>query len=669
MKRHVLFSLTAIFALVAFSNVVVLAQDATAEATSAATTANCTTYHEAPELAAEVAAGKLPPVQDRLPKDPMVDPVADQIGMYGGTLQTVYEGTRLAEFRQYGYEGLVRWNVDGTQVIPDIAESWDINDGGKEYVFHLRDGLKWSDGQPFTADDILFWWNDVETDPEINPGGPHAYFVVNGEKATVKEIDPLTVSFSWSQPDGLFLQNLSASYGVRVTQFAKHYLQQFSKKSDPDNVAKLMAADGATSYGDWWTNHVGSYGDQAEYNDPNRPFMQPWIPQAPYIGAQQFTFVRNPYYFKVDADCNQLPYIDNRTFTLTTDPQVVLLQTLGGQNFISSDDIAQPTNKSVFFDNTDKGNYRFINVTSSNFNTMLLHLNYNDADPVKAQVFNNLDFRIGLSEAMDRQNVIDTVYVGQGKPFQAAPRPESPFYNDKLATEYTNYDVDAANAELDKVLPNKGADGYRLGPDGNPFSFTVTVDQGFRPDWVDDMQIIQKDWQAVGINAQLDVVSDDTWQTREQDPKLDAYVWTGENGLGQLPMLALSQQTSDFLPIDNGGVIGNGWWAWFRTSVDPTFKPQVDPVTPPQEVQRMFQISTQIKSAVTADDQNKLMSEFFNDEADQFLTIGLSLPAGDYHVVNNTVRNVPDTVITGWLYPGFAPANYETFYIDPSYAK
>jgi peptide/nickel transport system substrate-binding protein len=397
--------------------------------------------------------------------------------------------------------------------------------------------------------------------------------------------------------------------------------------------------------------------------------MQAWVPTTPYIGADRFTLTRNPYYFKIDPSCNQLPYIDNRVFTLATDPQVRLLKMLGGENFFSGEDVSQPPNKAVFFDNQDKGNYRFINVTNSNFNTMLLHLNFTHPDPVKVQVFNNKDFRIGLSQAMDRQNVIDTVYVGQGKPFQDGPRPESPFYNDKLATQYTDFNVDAANASLDKVLPNKGSDGYRLGPDGKPFSFSVTVDQGFRLDWVDVMQIVQKNWQTVGLDVKLDVVSDDTWQTREQQPDLDSYVWAGENGLGQLPMLAISQQTQDFLPSDSGGTIASGWYAWDVKQQDSKQQTQVDPVTPPDGVQRMFQISHQIKLAATPDDQNKLMTEFFNLEADQFLTIGLSLPAGDYQVVNNTLRNVPDTVIHGWLYPGPSPVNFETFFIDPSLAK
>jgi peptide/nickel transport system substrate-binding protein len=265
--------------------------------------------------------------------------------------------------------------------------------------------------------------------------------------------------------------------------------------------------------------------------------------------------------------------------------------------------------------------------------------------------------------------VIDTIYVGQGKPFQAGPRPESQFYNEKLATEYTEYDVAAANAALDKVLPNKGSDGYRLGPDGKPFSFAVTIDQGFRTDWVDAMQLIQKDWQAVGLDVKLDVVSDDTMQTRGQQPDLDAYVWAGENGLGQLPMLAVSQRTGDFIPADCGGAITRGWCIWDDKQQDPKAQTPFPEVTPPEAVQRMFQITHEIKLAVTPEDQNKLMTEFFNIQADQFLTIGLSLPAGDYQVFNNTLRNVPDSVIHGWLYPGPSPVNFETFYIDPSFAK
>src|SRR5690606_34620567 len=124
----------------------------------------------------------------------------------------------------------------------------------------------------------------------------------------------------------------------------------------------------------WWISRVGTYGQQAEYNDPDRPTLQAWMPTAPYIGAERFTFVRNPYYFKVDPECNQLPYIGERTFTLATDPEVRLLKTIAGEDAISRDEISVPINRSVFFENLESGNYRFVDVVSSDFNTMLLHL-------------------------------------------------------------------------------------------------------------------------------------------------------------------------------------------------------------------------------------------------------------------------------------------------------
>ena len=349
-----------------------------AEAATMSSDGVCESYNESPMLADRVAAGDLPPVAERLPVNPAVVEPAEGIGQFGGEYLGIFGGSRLAEFRQYGYENLVRWNVEGTEVIPNIAESWEVSGDGTTYTFNLREGLRWSDGELFTADDILFWWEQVETNTAIN-ANPYGYFVVNGEPATVTAIDELTVQFKFVAPNGLFLQNLSASYGVRMTQFAEHYLSQFSDKLNPEGVAEMMAEDGQTEYGPWWVSRVGSYGHAAEYNDPARPLMQPWIPVAPYIGEERFTFERNPYYFKVDPACNQLPYIDLRTWTLATDPEVRLLKTLNGEDFFSDRDISQPLNKAVFFDNQETGNYRFIDVVNSDFTLVLLDMKFTHA--------------------------------------------------------------------------------------------------------------------------------------------------------------------------------------------------------------------------------------------------------------------------------------------------
>jgi peptide/nickel transport system substrate-binding protein len=622
----------------------------------------CETYNEAPELAAMVAPGELPPVEERLPLNPRVAEPAEQIGQYGGTLFDLYDGNRLAEFRKFGYENLVRWNPEGTEVIPNIAEGWEINDNATEYTFFLREGMKWSDGHPFTADDIVFWWEEVETEPQIYPGGPYSYFVVEGEYATVTKVDDYTVKFSWSKPHGLFLQMLSTSYGVRVTQFPRHYLEQFDPDYNPDGVAQMMQEAGQSEFGAWWISRVGSYGHQAEYNDPARPSLQPWIPTAPYIGAERFTFVRNPYYFKIDPACNQLPYIGERTWTLATDPEVRLLKTIGSEDYFSRPEISQPANRAVFFDNQETGNYRFINVVNSDFNTMLLHMKFNIPDEAQAAILLNKDFRIGLSHAMDRQTIIDTVFIGQGVPHQQGPRPESPFYNEQLATQFTEFNVDLANEHLDRVMPERDAEGFRLRPDGERFTFTVLVNTGFRPNHVDILQLVERNWEEVGVDTLVVTAPDDIWWNRRQDDDIDSFVWIGENGSGLLPLIAANFHA--WTPE-----AAWSWIAWNQLRLNPDASVAFDPVEPPAAVQRQYEILSELLQAVGIEAQTALINELLQISADEFFTLGLSMPMGDYHVVNNVLRNVPDTVIAGWLYPGPAPVNFETFYIDESLAQ
>jgi peptide/nickel transport system substrate-binding protein len=619
--------------------------------------ATCETYNESPVLAEMVASGELPPIEERLPVNPRVVEPANEIGTYGGEYLGIYNATgTLAEYRQFGYENLVRWSVDGSEVIPNIAESWEINDNGTTYTFHLREGLKWSDGHPFTSADISFWWEEVETD--VSPGGPHGLFYVAGELPTLTVIDELTFSFSWSSPNGLFLQNLATTYGVRVTQFPRHYLEQFDPDYNPDGVAAMMEEAGESEIGIWWEGRVGTYGDNAEYNDPGRPTMQPWILTAPFIGEERFTMVRNPYYFKVDPECNQLPYIDERTLRAVTDSEVELLLTLDGEQMFSTRTISQPPNRAVFFDNQETSDFHFIDVINSDYNTMDLKINYNNSDPIQAEIFQNQDFRIGLSLAMDRQTVIDTVYIGQGIPFQTAPRPESPFYYERLATQYTEYDVALANEYLDKVMPDRDDEGFRLRPDGERFVFTVVINQAFRPDHVDAMQLIQRNWQEVGIDARLDVIGQDLLSERRADPSVDAIVWAGENGTGQLPVMAVARG-SGYIPERYSAA---AWWAWNDLQLDPDAETGVEPVTPPESIQRQFEIITLVQSAV-GEEQFALMNEYLELAADGFYVMGLSLPMGDYRVVSNRLGNVPDEFISGWLYPGPAPVNFETFYI------
>ena len=617
-------------------------------------------YTEAPQLKAMVDAGTLPPVAERLPLEPLVIQPAEEIGVYGGQFIDSWGGGNVADIRQFGYEPLVRWSVDGSEVVPGIAKSWDISEDARSYTFHLREGMKWSDGHPFTADDIIFWWERVENNPKVMTGGPRAELKNNGAVPSVTKVDDYTVTFAYEQPNGLFLQNMAGPYGQRVVQFPKHYMEQFDIDLNPDGVAEMMAAAGATDYAAWWKGNVGSYGDAAQFNNPERPSVHAWIGTDSLLGKERVTFVRNPYYFAVDPSCQQLPYIDERVWTVAADPEVTLLQAIQGQITMSPRNVSTPQNRAVFFDSQEAGNYHLVPATSCDYNTAVLGFSVNHPDPIKAQVFGSKDFRAGVSLAINRQEIIDTIYLGQGEPFQPAPLPNSPFYNEKLAKEFTEFDLAAAAEHLDKIIP-MGADGVRVGPDGKPFKFSVEINADFKPDTVDAFQLIERTWKEAGLDVTINYHSDELFGNARAKPDADAAVWVGENGCGQLPLLNLGRFMNDYGYWSLGN--WSGWAAWDikRLNPDAELPEGWSPVEPPANVQRLYELRSIIPTTV-GEEQATLMNEFTDLLAEEFLTIGIANPAGYYRSVKNDLHNVPAELIEGWLYPGPAPANFATFF-------
>lgn len=615
----------------------------------------CTAFNEAPALAEAVAAGELPAVADRLPTNPVIVPT-DEIGTYGGAFKDRFSGGRLADYRHYGYDPLVRWSRDGSEIIPNVAESWDVENDGAKYVFHLREGMKWSDGEPFTSADIIFFWDMVENNENVTPGGPRNIFVVDGETAKVEAEDDYTVSFSWSKPNGNFLLDLASPYGQRVVMYPEHYLKDFHIELNPEHVKELMAEDGIDDFSKWWVSRMGGYGKNAEQNDPARPTILAWKADEPFIGKQHFELTRNPYYFKIDSACNQLPYIDTRDYVLVEDPEVQLLKTLAGDFDISEANISVPQNKGVFFENQDKGNYHFVDAKSCDYNTMYIELPFNNPDARIADFYQNKDVRIALSEGMDRPGIIDTVYLGQGEPYQSAPRPESPYYNEKLAKEYTEFDPEAANALLDKYYPNKDADGFRLFDDGSRISLNLIASYGFRPEWSDVLQIITQNWADLGIELTADVLSDEAYDTRRTERDRGMMVWVGENGCGKLPEISLYRLLRYRGNWDN-------WINWIDQNIQSQIEVvDADPIEPPENVKRLYQIMAELPLKV-GDERKAMMDEWMNLAADSFLNIGTVLPEGNYRVFSNRIGNVHEPLIEGWLYPGPAPSNFEAFYI------
>lgn len=627
----------------------------TAPQAPAATAAPVSKYKEAPMLTSQVEAGKLPAINDRLPATPLVV-TAEKVGKYGGTWRMgMLAGTDDPSFYKiFAYEPLVRWNPEWTNIIPNLAEKWDVSADATQYTFSLRKGVKWSDGTPFTADDILFWWEDVELNKDLTTQLP-SFMQINGKPGTVTKVDDLTVKFSFPAPNGIFLQNVASSNGRSMLNFPKKFGSQYhAKYVDKAKLDDLVKAGGYSSWKELFIAKVGQPdgGGYGQYSSIGRPVLYAWVTEQPMSGnATQVVFVRNPYFWKVDSSGQQYPYIDRLNYTVFQDASAMLLKATNGEIDLQMRHFNTLPNKAVLSDNSKKGDYSFIDLLPLTSNKVVVHLNLTDKDKVLRDIFQTKDFRIGLSYAINRKEIIDTVYVGQGIPAQAAPLADTPFYNKQLATQYIEFDVKKANDALDKVLPKKDANGLRLRPDGKPLTIVIEISNSLQ-DQVDAGNMIAKYWTAVGVNTQAKSEDRTLMYQRAYANDVDAMIWNGEGGLG--PMF----DPRNFFPYSQESVYAEAWQAWYNGARDGIAE------EPPADVKKVMTAFDKAVTQPSFDGQVKAMNEMLQLSADYFFDIGVSTPPLTYGIVKNNMGNVNKKMIDGFTFPSPAPFNTFTYFFN-----
>lgn len=528
--------------------------------------ASAQSYNEAPQLAQLVQAGELPPVEERLPLEPMVIPVVDRIGEYGGNWNSgmVGIGEFGIAFRYILYDNLVRWNEDYSGAVPNIAKSWDVNEDASEFIFYLREGMRWSDGEPFTSADIVFWFEDILSNPELSPGGQPNWLRVEGQPAEISAPDDYTVVIRLAQPNSLFLQRLATSDSQQMTGIQAEYAKQFHINYNP-NANDLATEAGFPSWAEHFQSRVmdASGASSARAQNPDLPTLTPWrLVERP---TERVVFERNPYYWKVDPEGNQLPYLDRVVFEIVQSEEVLTLKTMSGEIDLILGNLTIEENKAVFFDNQERGSFRFFDVEVSFMNAGAISLNLNHKDPVKREIFNNRLFRQALSVAIDRQDVIDLVLIGQGEPWQLAPkRSDEALYNEELATQYTQHDPEQAMAWLDEAGYTVGPDGWRVGPDGQRISFILEA-ADHRSDYGDIAEIAAQHWRAIGLDAHARRMERTFYFTRHDAMEQDANIWVGSGGgtTGDAMLAPIY-----YFPFATGSSYAIAWANWFN----PTFR-------------------------------------------------------------------------------------------------
>lgn len=595
----------------------------------------------------------LPPVAERIGSEPHVLNPLESVGTYGGQWRTALIGGQDTAWleRTVNYDNLVTWSVDWSEVLPNVAQSFEVSEDGRSYTFKLRAGHKWSDGEPFTSADVEFYVNNVRNNTELEPAAPDNPF-------TIEIADEQTFTIVYERPNGFALERMCQAAGVDWTRYPRHYLEQFHIDFNPDGIEALVAEEGVADWVELFrTKGAGIPGTpyDARWSNPELPRLHAFTLVEPYGEGTRVSFTRNPYYFKVDPSGQQLPYIDEVIFDVLEDPEVLLLRASSGEIDLHERHINTNTNKPVLAENRETGGYEFYDVIPSSMNTIAIALNQTHKDPVMREIFSNKDFRAGLSHAINRQEIIDVVYVSQGEPWQLAPRAETDFYNETLAKQFTEYDVDIANEMLDRVLPDKDGNGMRLMPSGEPFSFVVevTADQLER---VDACNLVIQYWNAVGVNASLNPEDRSLLYTRKAANEHDCAVWGGDGGLNDAML-----EARWYFPHSDESLYGIGWVVWDDRAGG---TPQAEPVEPPEAIQQQMDLYDQIEEAPDPAVRGELFVELLAIAQEEFHAIGISLPGMGYGLKKSNLKNVPAIMPGAWLFPNPGPTRPETYYYE-----
>jgi peptide/nickel transport system substrate-binding protein len=609
-------------------------------------------YHQSPFLDDK----GLPDVADRLPAEPQVTSPFNEIGTYGGEIKVGFTGGDPFWGGIYsinGWERVAAWKTDFSGVEPGIVAGWDISDDVTEYTFHLRPGLKWSDGVDYTTEDWRFYIEDNLFNTDLTPGNPggasNGWLPSEGaEDFKIEVIDDYTIKFIFAIPNGTLLLQLAQWQGSHFSSRPAHFMKQFHKDYNP-NIDELVAAEDGVED---WIGLYGKYANQStevnilpqhpellEY--PVKPTLSPWMLVEEMGSGTTLRMERNPYYWKVDTDGNQLPYIDTFVGIQYQDNESRSFAMLNGDIDYFKD--APGSDRILFYDAVDEGRPIKINAKNNDAGTTnTVQLNLNVADPVLNEVFNNKDFRIGLSYAINRPEIIEIAFFGQGIPSQVGPLESSPLYNEQLAYQYTDYDVDMANEYLDKVIPDKDGDGFRLGPDGNRFSFVISIpnDYSYTGGYTQVGELVAGYWQAVGVDAVVNSMAGEQWEQDFLDNVMESVIFTGEGGAGLNSIL----DPRYVVPGEYHGLWANGTHAFRTNNPDASVKIPLEGIFAEQRA-----AYENVLVQPSQDAQIEAMQGVIQTAADNFWVMGISRPGPGYQPYSARLANLPDEWVTGWI--------------------
>jgi peptide/nickel transport system substrate-binding protein len=608
-------------------------------------------YKESPMLAQKVAAGTLPPVDERLPEDVRICPITDSVGQYGGTLAV---GITRMEIMGWGDirmvngdfgENWLRISHDLQRAEPNLLKAWEVSDDFKEVTCHMRKGLKFSDGEPCTSENIRFWFEDIISNAELTPV-PNIWLRPGKELCKLSIIDDTTFKLTFKIPHpGFVLVSMAHFYGTSYTAFSPfHYLKQFHIKYN-DKAGDLAKEKG---FDFWYQNFLRQH-DPIQNID--RPRLTPYMPVKDT--PSMVMWERNPFYSAVDPEGNQLPYIDKVNSDRCADLSIFDAKLVGG-NF----DFAGFENRILFYatyaEGAEIGNAHLVLWPSGKGGEVVYNVNMNWPDDEMREVFSDDRFRQALSLAINRADVNNVIYFGNASETQMTVIPVSRHYKPEYAAAYAEFDLEKANQLLDDMgLAWNAAKTHRQWP-------TSKKDIVISWDLVETetpkgpiTELVTEYWKAIGIEIQWKSITRTLLTQKIGANEEPMSLWHGDETADTLFL----RRPKFFAPIDGDeSVWAPLWGRWYNTQA-------VAGEEPPQMIKDLYNWLDEYMLT----DSNEPAARVLESQAEHIWTIGTCGNAPHPLWIRNTLKNVNEaggfwTWDSLWTFPEYS----EQWYFEQS---
>ena len=613
---------------------------------------------EPPYLADKVASGALPTVDERLPVSPAVMTGREAIGVYGGEARLVHMSPNswVSNYGWFAERMLTYSDIDLRTLVPNQFENWEVTPDGKKYTIHLRQGQKWSDGEPVTTEDMLFWWEDVVRNEEISASVAWQYRF-GGGPMRVEALDDFTVSITFDGPFGGFPALLTRRHQGDFLE-PKHFLQAYH--ADYAEKATLDSLVSDRGY-DTWVQLIGFMrGGRsiwgARDGTVEHPMLSGWV-VTEITDTDTDLMERNAYYWKVDQRGNQLPYIDNIRNDLAASHEVVSMKIIQGElDYVGPHDVTIA--RYPLYKENEPGNAYIVgDYLSCMTDRYTLYPQHNlPEDPVLEEIVNHPNFVKALSVAIDREEINQSLFFGLARMGQLGPMPMSKYYKEKYGTAWAQYDPGLANELLDEMgLTERDAEGYRLRPDGERLRFNIEH-AGARVgvSTHEFTEMVVTFWREVGIDATTKEIAGSLYSERMNQASIHCGIWHAD----RCTDLLLHIEMNWYLPVASGqGGPAQLWSQWYNNHDQGE--------EPPEYIKTLYGYWNMMYQAIDEDERVEYGLKIFDWLADNPLSIGSILESPAPLIFNKNMRNLPrPKVPVGWDSYGISQYHPDAFFFE-----